>query len=264
MLESYNLYLPKSKREVKIDISIPRDREGIIFDTLYLLDGQNAFSDSKAAYGRSIRATKAIGFTAKLMEKRILGVAIYNSGTNEGRINEYTPFYIDREESMEFQTQNVENCYNFCDDFISTIIPFIENKYNTYKDKEHRFIYGSSLAAITALYISHKYPDSFNYIGAFSTASFLFEKEFTSFLRDNINNDKKIFLYVGSKETSDSTFDKENYLNSSITLYTLFKENGYNIRLSIDPNGKHNEETWSKHLFEFINYIYYDDIIISY
>ena len=43
MNEYYNLFLPLSKREVKIEISIPRYKENLLFDTLYLLDGQNAF-----------------------------------------------------------------------------------------------------------------------------------------------------------------------------------------------------------------------------
>ena len=263
MLESYKLFLPKSKREVKIDVSVPRDREDIIFDTLYLLDGQNAFNDNKAAYGRSIRATKVLGKAAKHLNKRILGVAIYNSGSNEGRISEYTPFYIDNYHSLEYQTKNTINCHNFCDDFITTIIPFIESKYLTYKDKDHRFIYGSSLAATTALYLAYKYPDSFNYIGAFSTASFLFEKEFDEFLLNNKNKEKNIFLYVGEKESSDSSFDKESYMDSSMALYSIFKESGNRIRLSIDPNGIHNEETWGKHLFEFINFIYFENILIA-
>ena len=32
MLEIYKLYLPKSKREVMIEVSGPRNKEGIIFE----------------------------------------------------------------------------------------------------------------------------------------------------------------------------------------------------------------------------------------
>ena len=59
MIEYYKLYLPKSRKEIKLEISIPRDYDNNTrFDTLYLLDGQNAFKDSHATYHRSIRATK--------------------------------------------------------------------------------------------------------------------------------------------------------------------------------------------------------------
>lgn len=262
MIEYFKLYLPKSKREVEIDISMPKNKDNIIFDTLYFLDGQNSFSDERASFGRSIRATKVLNKTAKYLNKRILGVAIHNSKSDLGRVNEYTPFYLENPED-KYQTHDIKNCHNFCDDLVNTIIPFIESKYNTYKSPEHRFIYGSSLSATTALYISFKYKDSFNYIGSFSTASFLFESEFTKFLIDNKDTNKKIFLYVGEKEYSDSMYDRDTYLNSSMRLYNLFKDLGNRIRLSIDPLGSHNEETWGKHFSEFINFIYFDDIYYS-
>ena len=237
MIEYYTLYLPKSNREVKLEISGPRYRNGIQFDTFYLLDGQNAFLDSHAAFGRSIRATKCLSIAAKEMGKRILGVAIHNSGSDLGRVNE---------------------------DFINTIVPFIEKNYNTYKEKEHRFIYGSSLAAITALYIGFKYKDMFKYIGAFSTATFLFRDEFYKFLNKNKDKNKDVFIYVGKKETSDDSYDENIYIDSAKELYEYLKNNNNRVRLSIDLNGIHDEETWGNHLFEFINFIYNDDIFISY
>ena len=265
MLEYYRLYLLKSKREVKIEISVPRNRDNIEFDTLYLLDGQNAFKDSYAAFGRSIRATKCLSHFARYYDKRIIGVAIHNSESDLGRINEYSPFVIKNGASDDWKGQNVKECYNFCDDFISTIIPFIDSKYNTIKNKNRRFIYGSSLAAVTALYLGFKYPDAFNYIGAFSTASFLYPNEFMKFLNDNKNPDKNIFLYVGGKEKSDSIYEEKIYLNTSIELKDYFKNNGNRVRLVIDPNGAHNEEAWGNHLFDLLNFIYFDDetVIIS-
>lgn len=262
MIEFYNLYLPKSKREVKIEVSVPRYRGNITFETMYFLDGQNAFNDSRAAFGRSIRATKHLGYTAKEFGMRILGVAIYNSGSDLGRINEYTPFKIDNPADNNWLSHDPQNCYNYCDDFINTIIPFIENKYKTYKDANHRYIYGSSLAGVTAIYLGCKY-NAFNYIGAFSTAAFLFENDFNLFL-DNCNlSDKKIFLYVGKNESSDDLYDKSLYYNTSLNIYKKLKNKKISTRLVVDINGVHNEETWDKHLFEFISFIYNNEIIYT-
>lgn len=262
MIEYYNLYLPKSKREVKIEISVPRYKDNIVFDTMYFLDGQNAFSDYRSAFGRSIRATKHLGYTAKELGMRILGVAIYNSGTDLGRINEYTPFKIDKPANKKWLSHDVNNCYNFCEDFINTIIPFVENKYKTHKDPNHRYIYGSSLAAVTAIYLGCKY-NAFNYIGAFSTASFLFENDFNSFIKENSLTDKKIFLYVGKNESSDDLYDNSLYFNSSLNTYKLLKKKKISTRLVVDINGQHNEETWDKHLFDFIAFIYDNDLIYN-
>ena len=223
MIDFYNLYLPNSKREVKIEVSVSRKKDNVTFDTLYLLDGQNAFSDERASFGRSIRATKHLSFAAKDMNKRILGVAIYNSGSEIGRINEYSPFKIKNTLVNEWKENDVNECYNFCEDLINTIIPFIESKYNVYKDPNHRFIYGSSLAATTAMYLGFKYPNSFNVIGAFSPASFLFHDEFFKFLKDNININKRVFLYYGKKEISDTMKICGLYEDEAIDLYNFFK-----------------------------------------
>ena len=73
--------------------------------------------------------------------------------------------------------------------------------------------------------------------------------------------DRKIFLYVGKEEQSDDIYDKFIYYNSSLELYNYFKKNHINTRLCIDPKGVHNEETWGNHIQDFINYMYYDDIL---
>ena len=249
MVEYFTVYFPKSDRKVKIQVSGPRLKSDIEFDTLYFLDGQNAFKDSHAAFGRSIRATKALNFAAKEFNKRIIGVAIYNMGTDIGRINEYTPFKIENDINDKWGSENLEICHNFCYDVINTLIPFIESKYNVKKDMNHRFIYGSSLAAVTALYLGFNYKDSFKVIGAFSTASFLFEQDFYNFLSNNKDKNKDVFVYVEGM-----------YLNSAKKLYKYFKENDNRVRLIIDVNGLHNEETWGNHMLDFINFIYFDDI----
>ena len=263
MNDFYKLYLPKSKREIKIEVSLPRIKDDILFDTLYLLDGQNAFSDSRAAFGRSIRAGKYLKFAAEKMDKRILGVAIHNSGTDRGRVNEYSPFKIKDSLLDDWKNNDINICHNFCYDLLNTIIPFIENKYNVNKDPNHRFIYGSSLAATTAIYLGFNYPDSFNYIGAFSTATFLFHDEFFKFLNNNININKNVFLYYGKEEISDTMKKSGLYEAESIDLYNFFKSNNITTRLIVSISGKHNEEAWDKHFLDFINFIYNKDIIIK-
>ncbi len=264
MIEYYKLYLPKSKREVKLEVSVPRYRANIVFDTLYFLDGQNAFKDSHAAFGKSIRATRALGFAAKEMDKRIIGIAIHNSGSDLGRINEYTPFTIDNPADDCWLKHDVENCNNFCEDFIHTIIPFIEKKYPTYGNEAHRYIYGSSLAAVTAIYLGLNYKNSFSTIGAFSTASFLFENKFMNFLSESSLLNKNVFLYVGKHETSDDLYDSNIYLESSKKIYQFLKEKKVRTRFVIDAYGDHSEATWEKHILDFINFIYNEDIFYTY
>ena len=261
MIERYELYLPKSKREVTIEVSGPRNKNKIIFDTFYLLDGQNAFKDSQAAFGRSLRATKYLNYIARELKHRILGIAVYNSGSDIGRVNEYSPFKIDNVMIDFWKKNNPKNCNNYCDDFVNTIIPFIEEKYNVRKDASHRFIYGSSLAATTILYMGFKYKDTFGYLGAFSTATFLFHKEFMKFLKENTDSTKNIFLYYGKKEISDSQESKGLYQKEAKELYKFFKLQGNNIRVVVSASAIHNEECWENVLLDFLSFCYGNDII---
>lgn len=255
MYKSYNLFLPISKRNIKIDVWIPRFNKNKKFDTLYMLDGQNAFKDKYAAFGRSLRAGKTLRKIKKELYKNVLGVAIYNGEPHINRINEYSPFLIDNINNTEWDNNDITICMNFCEDFINTIIPFIESNFNVNKNANNRFIYGSSLAAVTALYLGFKY-DMFNYIGAFSTASFLYINSFMEFLNNSNKIDKNVFLYVGENESSDDICDAKMYLDTSINLYNYFKKNKVNTTLITDKDGIHNEKYWDKYLFDYLMFIY--------
>lgn len=258
MIDYLKLYLPKSKKEVKIEISLPRHYDKTIqFDSVYFLDGQNAFKDSHAAFNRAIRATKYMGYMAYITTRKILGIAIYNAGSEMGRINEYTPFKITNAASKEWEKQDVNTCHNFCEDFIHTIIPYIEKRYPTSKI---RFIYGSSLAAMTAIYLGYKY-DTFQGIGAFSTATFLCQEEMNQFLETHFKNNVKLFLYVGKKESSDGSYDQKLYYNTSLDLYHFAKMRGGMVRLVVSESGIHSESTWENQLLDFFSFMYFDEII---
>ena len=258
MTEYVKLFLPKSKKEVKIEISLPRNvEEHATFDSVYFLDGQNAFKDSHAAYNSSLRATKYLGYMAYIANQRILGIAIHNAGSEMGRINEYTPFPITYAASEEWKKQDVSICHKFCEDFIHVIIPYIENRYNTTK---RRFIYGSSLAAMTAIYLGYKY-DAFEGIGAFSTATFLCKEAVDKFLEAYLKPQVKLFLYVGKKESSDGSYDQRLYYNTSLELYKAVKKRNAKARLVVSDSGIHSEATWEEQLLDFFSFMYFEDII---
>lgn len=258
MIEYVKLFLPKSKKEVKIEISLPRYYDkNTSFDSIYFLDGQNAFKDSHAAFNRAIRATKYMGYMASITNRKILGIAIHNAGSDMGRINEYTPFKITNAASSEWKKQNIQVCHNFCDDLVHVIIPYIEKRYPT---TSNRYIYGSSLAAITAIYLGYAY-DVFKGIGAFSTASFLCTEEMDDFLNKHLDIEKKLFLYVGKKESSDGSYDSKLYYNTSLELYQKLKDKHANVRLVVSDSGIHNEATWENQLLDFFSFMYFDNII---
>ncbi len=260
MIKYIELYLPISDKKIKIEISFPKNyNEKIKYDTIYLLDGQNAFLDKNATFKRSIRATKHFDYIANITNQKIIGIGIYNTPSEIGRINEYTPFEITNKEFSQWSNNDTSICHNFCTDLIKTIIPYIDNNYNTTKN---RYIYGSSLAAMTAIYLGYKY-NKFKGIAAFSTATFICQEAVNKFINNYFKKEIKLFLYVGKNETSDGS-DTNIYYNTSLDLYKLIKDKKGNVRLVVSEKGIHCEKTWEAQLLDFLSFIYFDEIIFKY
>lgn len=265
MIEKMNLYCPNLRRKLKISVSIPKNykQSDVEFDALYMLDGQNIFKDSDAAFGRSLRMGKYLAIMARKYNKRICCIAIHNSESDLGRINEYTPFPIEMKASEEWDSHDLSISKAYTKDFISTIIPYINSRYPIKKNPQNNFIMGSSLGALYAIYIANTYPKYFSGVGLFSPATFLCKTALRSHLTKNLNKNLRSFIYVGLEETSDDCFDKSLYFDEAKMLYSQLKENNCKTRLSISSSGTHDEETWEKHIMEFLSFMYYDDIILS-
>ncbi len=265
MLQKFDLYLPKTKRKVKITVSIPRNYQhsDTVYDSLYMLDGQNIFKNSDAAFGRSLHMGKYLSIMATNFNKKICGIAIANAGSEIGRLNEYMPWKVENKANDEWKEQDSRICKAFAYDLTHTIIPFIQGRYPVKKGKESTYLMGSSLGALFTVYVTNQFPECFGAAGIFSNCPFLAPKAFTKFIHANLNKDCRNFIYVGRKEFSDGLYDEGMYYNDSVKLHEYFKKNNVKSRLVVDVNGIHNEETWEKHIMQFLSYIYFDDIDIT-
>ena len=249
MLKNYKVHLNKSNRDINISVYEPKLKDNM--KCLYLLDGQNAFKDTKTMFNRSLRLMNIINYLSTL-NVNIMAIGIES---NHKRNDEYSPFKIISPSILDGASNDISYCHSFSDDVINDIIPFIENKYNITPDRNNRIIYGSSLGAIESLYLGLKY-DAFNSIGAFSTASFIYDNDFNDFILSTLNVGKRIFIYVGEREESDSEFKPIDYLNSAHDLKKLLDSKGINNKLVINRIGEHNEKSWSYFIPDFLKYIF--------
>ena len=53
--------------------------------------------------------------------------------------------------------------------FMNDVVATVDSLYRTVPDKEHRAIAGLSIGAMQSMYISANYPDTFGYVGLFSS-----------------------------------------------------------------------------------------------
>lgn len=249
MLNDYKIHLNKSNRDINITVYKPRCMDNL--KCLYLLDGQNAFNDTKTMYGRSLRLINIL----KYLEKYNINVMAIGIPSDDRRNDEYSPFKIKTKAILDGSSNDISYNHSFSDDVINSIIPFIEKKYNIKPDSNNRIIYGSSLGAIESLYLGLSY-DAFSNIGAFSLASFIYDNEFSDFILSTLNVNKRVFIYVGEREESDSEFMPIDYLNSAYDLKKLLDSKGINNKLVINKIGRHNEKSWSYFIPDFLKYIF--------
>ena len=109
-------------REIELDYVVNNKYK--ISDAFYFLDGQNAFSDDKATYGRSLHALKYLD----KMKKGYIAIAIHSPKTDQERLNMYSPFIIDNGYLKDFKN-NPKICLQFVSEIEHIILPYIEHKY---------------------------------------------------------------------------------------------------------------------------------------
>ncbi len=129
------------ERLVKVYIPIVPQRESVALPVLYLQDGTDYLTRSKA-------------------------VQIQENLVRAGKVKPFIMVFIDPKDRMKE--------YWASDDyakFLATeVVPLIDAKYNTIKNRDGRAILGASLGGITSVWTGLKYPETFARIGGQSSS----------------------------------------------------------------------------------------------
>jgi enterochelin esterase-like enzyme len=122
---------------------------------------------------------------------------------------------------------------------IEDVLPFVEGKYRTRKERDQRAIAGLSMGGAQALAIGFRHLDLFGAIGAFSAgAPPNLEPHLGGLEKDKL---KVLWLGVGKQ---DALFQR------SADLDTLFTKHGIDHTFRVTP-GAHTYTVWRQYLSEF-------------
>jgi alpha-glucosidase len=211
------------------------------YPVIYMHDGQNLF-DNKTSYIGEWQVDETLNKLFQKTGKGFIVVGIENAGME--RINEYTPWI-----NKKYGGGKGAIYANF---IVHTLKPYIDANYRTKKQAKNTAIIGSSLGGLIAYYAGLKYPKVFGKIGAFST-SFWFSNKVIDFTKKLGNTNKiKLYLYVGGKEGDTMESDTKNIKN--LLLATGFPQK--NLKISIYPQGKHNETAWKNEFLKTVVWLY--------
>lgn len=263
-IENFTIHIGELGRDRTVRVYLPGDydEEDKRYAVLYMHDGQNLFSEETASFGEAWRIQNAL---SKIEQEGRNGIIVVGIDCNleGGRPDEYSPWVNEKLAefipSSSLQSGGGEGDL-YVEFLVKTLKPLIDTKYRTLKDRSNTFIAGSSLGAFISLYAGYKYKEIYSVIGAFSTAAWFKKDKLMEFIRDNFKKGTKVYLDVGTNETSDRKNEDFNsiYLKDTKDIAKLLLELGQDsedLKLIIDEGAKHSETAWRTRFPLFLEWV---------
>lgn len=223
------------------------------YSVLYMCDGQNLFGNTPNLSGCYWQCQDSI---SSLMQNGGDGVIVVGVDHNvETRFNELTPDLgmltdLSAEEYEAYLSEYGSEQWflhgkEFSDYVVDTLIPYVESHYNV---SDVRGIAGSSCGGYEAFFIGLEHPETFRYIGAFSSAfAYATDSEWDAYLskKDFSSDVPRIYLYCGHNEKDET---EQWIYPGAIVMESRLAEHGYpqdKIVNIIDEDAKHHETFWA-------------------
>jgi predicted alpha/beta superfamily hydrolase len=224
------------------------------YPVLYLLDGQNLFDACLSEVSRKewqvdetmyrLAAEKAI--------PEMIVVGIDHAGPK--RAHEYLPYedyFAEMEEPAGKQ---------FPDFLMDEVMPLVTRQYRTLTGQQNTGIGGSSYGGVASLYALMAKPGIFGHALIESPSLTIGMGQLVRDTSPLIAIPLKVFIGFGEKES-----DNPAYVQKMIALIrmveTNFRAAGYddsNLRVIVDPEGKHDEPAWAKRFPDAMKFLFAD------
>lgn len=213
------------------------------YPVLYLQDGQNLF-DEYAPFGNWGVDKQLARMAARGLGDFIV-IAIDHGG--DKRIKEYTPSY-----DTKLGTGDGKKYVRFLSD---TLKPYVDKHFRTLPEREFTGIGGSSMGGLVSIYAGWMYPEVYSKLMIFSPALWVAPNIHFHFMNFGHSQDVKVYLYAGGSESDmmipNVTRFQQAFKDSSATA-------NFEIKLSIDPQGKHNEAYWGREFPYAVKWLFFE------
>ena len=143
-----------------------------------------------------------------------------------------------------------------------TLKPFIDAKYRTLKDRENTGIGGSSLGGLISIYGGFLYPEVYSKLMIFSPSLWAVPKINFPMIKFYNPFKTKVYIYGGAKEGS-GMVRRILAFRDKIEKYDTEKERDFEFKVSIHPDGEHDEFYWSQEFPKAMEWLYFDDFDLS-
>jgi len=238
-----DFYSPQLKNKRTLIIYLPPEYDkdtAVRYPVLYMHDGQNIFDKATSFAGNEWRADETAEQLIK--SKRIVPLIIVGIYNNDKRMDEYTPWPDEKYKGGSGAA--------YADFVVNTVKPYIDSHFRTLPGAENTAMIGSSLGGLISLYIGFKYPQVFSKIGAMSTSVWWAKSEIINYVLNQRRGPSKIYMDIGTNETSESQESSGIYLAEARKLKNTLITKGYipgeKFQYFEDAGALHSEVFWAK------------------
>ena len=222
------------------------------YPVLYLNDGQNLFDPARAFAG----STWQVGETAGDLVRRRRIPPLLIVGIDHGearRAREYLPVEDDRNPTAR---RPLGREYA---EFVSReVLPFMSRTYPVMRSAAATGFGGSSYGAVAALYTAMLKPGLFGRLLIESPSLYVGRAYLLRLARKAGRWPSRIYLGVGTTETSREDWNEET-LKNVLKLEAILKRAGVGerrLRLRVAPGATHSEGAWAARLPEALEFLF--------
>jgi predicted alpha/beta superfamily hydrolase len=244
---SEKFFIPQLNKTRKIWALLPFNyhQSTDSYPVLYLQDAQNLFNEGSAFGNWEI--DKKMSILAEYGRGEVIIIAIENG--SEDRIKEYV---LDHDSI----TENAEG-KKYIRFLADTLKPYVDSVYRTKQEREFTGIGGSSLGGLISIYSGFLYPEVYSKLMIFSPSLWL--NPANDFPQMNFKNpyNIKVYLYGGESEGSQMT-ERIHLFEQQLEEWETTHSLQFEIKTSINHEGKHQEFFWSQEFPRAVEWLYFD------
>ncbi|MEN2282521.1 alpha/beta hydrolase-fold protein [Algoriphagus sp. SE2] len=245
-LISEEFEIPQLNKTRKIWALLPHDYETSeeSYPVLYLQDAQNLFNE-ETEFG-NWQIDKKLAVMSDYGIGKIIIIAIEH-GESE-RLQEYNvgKTLLGKGHGKEY--------IRFITD---TLKPFVDKTFRTKSERKFTGIGGSSMGGLVSIFSGLIYPEVFGKLMIFSPSLWVIPKIKLGFLDFFEPMDTRIYLYAGGDESETMVKHVTKFRNRILKRESL--QGKMKVHLSINQEGKHNEQYWSDEFPKAIEWLFYSN-----
>ncbi len=237
--------IPQLIRTRRIAALLPHDyydHSSRRYPVLYLQDGQNLFDDY-APFG-SWGVDKRLAVLSELGRGDIIVVAIDHA--EEQRVAEFTPSFrtrLGRGDGKKYARFLAE-----------TLKPYIDASFRTLAERQYTGIGGSSMGGLISMYAGMMFPRTYGKLMIFSPSLWVVPNIPFHLLNLSADFTGRIYLYGGGREGASMVPNLERF---RLQLQAQNQSNDIHFKLSVDPEGQHNEKRWGEEFPRAVSWLYH-------